>query len=302
MKVFEGLNFQYKFKNAVVTVGSYDGVHMAHKLILNRICNIAKQINGESVLVTFDPHPRQVLTPELPFGILTSRRELISLLENIGIDVLIIIPFTIDFSNMSSEEFVKDILVEKINTKKIVVGYNHFFGHNREGNFEYLKNLGKELKFEVEEIPEQDIQNESVSSSKIRQAINEGNIIKANAYLDYEYSVSGLLCKSDEVFNAKGFCTWLLNVENENKLIPANGLYFAHTFISGKSLQTAAIVTCNNGLKKQIFILLNEKNSEIEGAFTTLQFKHLVRSCHENTNCNELNQNIEALIFQAIND
>ena len=186
----EGLSI----KKAVVTTGSFDGVHIGHKTILNRLRTIARETGGTSVLVTFYPHPRKVLYPSTQgkdLMMINTQAEKIRLLEKAGLDHLVIIPFTLEFSKTSSVDFIRKILVEKLNVSCVVVGFNHHFGHNREGNFDYLYELGKFYNFSVEEIPEQDIHNEFVSSTKIRKAILEGNIQRANAYLDHEFFMMG---------------------------------------------------------------------------------------------------------------
>lgn len=217
MKIYEDLNFICEQNNIVATVGSFDGVHLAHKIILQRIVSIAKKIDGKSLLITFNPHPRQVLEPNSSFGVLSTKQEFINHIENIGIDILLIIPFTIEFSQMTSKDFIKNILVEKLKIYKIVIGYNHFFGKNREGNIDSLLEYSKLYNFLIEEIHEKDIENESVSSSKIRKALNSGDIKKANQYLGYNYLLNGKV----EIKQSK----LIFVVNNSNKIIPKDGKY-----------------------------------------------------------------------------
>lgn len=205
MKVYTNLNEIAPLKNPVVTIGSFDGVHVAHRLILKRIIKLAKEIDGESVILTFDPHPREILNPGMKMELLSTKEEKIQLLDKIGIDNVVFIPFSLEFSKISSHDFIQHILYEKLNTKKIVIGYNHFFGHNREGGFDVLYNIGRNLGFTVEEIPEQDIQNESISSSKIRKAMEAGDLMKAHAYLHYDYSISGQLMEGESIFSELGY-------------------------------------------------------------------------------------------------
>ena len=228
MQVHYGFENAQKIKNAVVTTGSFDGVHIGHKTIINRINEIARKINGESVLITFFPHPRKVLYPETQgkdLMFINSQKEKIELLSKTGLDHLVIVNFTLEFSRVSSQEFIRSYLVEKLNAKFIVVGFNHHFGHNREGDYSYLYKLKEELGFGVEEIPEQDIQHETVSSTLIRKAIKEGKVQRANAYLDHQYIIIGSLGKGTHHFIDIGFPTLTIQIEELGKLIPPAGVY-----------------------------------------------------------------------------
>jgi len=297
--VFEEIPRNYSFTKAVVTVGMYDGVHLAHKLILQRVCNLAKSMGGQSILVTFEPHPRLILYPEQKIAMLSSRQEKIALLEEIGIDVLIFIPFSIEFSKMSSFEFVKSIIVDAIHAHKIVVGYNHYFGHNREGNFAHLSKLGAQFGFEVEEILEQDIQNESVSSSKIREALASGDMMKANAYLDYEYQISATLKKGNTMFSNLGYHGWNVKINFKYKLIPAEGLYFVNTTINQQIYKAVLWISCADNDEKNIQLLIIDYKAVSETVDATIVFKHLVRFCNKNILPESLKKSIDALIFQA---
>lgn len=295
MQVYNSIDFSEKIINPVVTIGSFDGVHMAHRIILHRVINLAKQINGSSVILTFDPHPREVLSPETKFELLNTRNEKIKLLEEIGIDVVVFIPFTIEFSKISSDDFIRNILVEKLNCKKIVIGYNHYFGHNREGNFEILYRLGQELGFSVEEIPEQDIQNESISSSKIRKALEAGDMMKANAYLNYGYNIQGKLREGEKIFSQLGYRSWMLEIDSTKKLIPSIGLYFAKVHSFNKEWHAAVMVDEN----KSIHILLVGNDSALKDRDANLTFKYLVRKCPVDNDCNDLKKMVDAIIVQA---
>ncbi|MFW6096385.1 MAG: adenylyltransferase/cytidyltransferase family protein, partial [Bacteroidota bacterium] len=192
MEIHRSFDINKKIKNPVVTTGSFDGVHIGHKTILQRLKKIANEIDGETVLITFYPHPRKVLYPETHgknLKLISTQREKIFLLEQAGLDHLIIVNFTREFAKTTSHQFVEDILVGKLDARRIIVGFNHHFGHNREGDYEYLYELAKTHDFEVEEIPEQDVENETVSSTTIRQALSEGKIQRANAYLDHYYII-----------------------------------------------------------------------------------------------------------------
>jgi riboflavin kinase / FMN adenylyltransferase len=238
MRVFYDLENLSSIPNPVVTTGSFDGVHIGHKAIVNRINRLAREISGESVLITFHPHPRKVLYPDTAgkdLFLINSQREKIELLRKAGLDNLLILTFTLEFSHTTSIDFVRNILVQKLHAKKIVIGFNHQFGFNREGNFEYLDELGKYYGFGVEEIPEQDIHNETVSSTLIRKAIQEGRIQRANAYLDHLYFMMGRLRPGSPELSRFNLKSYLMTIEEECKLVPPDGVYAVRIEAGGKS-------------------------------------------------------------------
>jgi len=226
MKVHYNIDEIPAIKNAIVSQGTFDGVHMAHKKIIERLKQIASIKNGETVIITFEPHPRIVLLP-LDHGLqlLSTLNEKINLLEKAGVDHLIILPFTKEFSRLSSEQFIRNILVNKIKTNTLVIGYDHRFGKNREGSFEHLKNSASLYGFEVEEIPEQDIDEIAVSSTKIRQALLNNDIQTAQKYLGNSYSLEGEVIKGKQLGRTIGYPTANIEVENSYKLIPQDGVY-----------------------------------------------------------------------------
>jgi riboflavin kinase/FMN adenylyltransferase len=225
MKIYRGLQDFTKLKNAVVTSGTFDGVHIGHQKILQRLEEIAEQNGGETVLLTYWPHPRLVLYKEQQFKLLNSIEEKARLLEKSGVAHLLIIPFTTEFSQMSSERFIKNILVKRIGTKKLVIGYNHRFGKNREGSFEELRKNAPQYGFEVEEIPKQMIDHLSVSSTKIRKALDAGLVEIANEYLGKPYSLTGTVVEGDKIGRKLGFPTANIHIDFDQKLIPADGIY-----------------------------------------------------------------------------
>lgn len=247
MRIFHDLDHDFNLVNPVITTGSFDGVHIGHKAIINRINQLAAKIGGESVLITFFPHPRKVLYPESAgkeLYLINSQREKVELLRETGLNNLIIINFTKEFSQVTSIEFIRSILVQKLRARKIVIGFNHHFGFNREGNFEYLEELGKYYNFEVEEIPEQDIHNETVSSTLIRKALQEGRIQRANAYLDHHYLMIGRLVENRQLFPGSGMVTYHLGVEEQCKLVPPDGVYAVR--VDDKSRSFKAILNIKN--------------------------------------------------------
>src|SRR4030042_2208979 len=228
MKIYRGFEEVKEIKNPVVTTGSFDGVHIGHKTILNRLKILAEKHEGESVLITFDPHPRKVLYPETAgkdLKLINSREEKLELLKKAGLDNIIIIEFTRDFSKITSEQFVRDFLHGILKAKVVVVGFNHHFGFNQEGDYKQLWALREKYNFEAGEIPEQEAQHETVSSTKIRQAIKEGFIQKANAYLDHYYIVMGnpVACNYENPVFPVSLVK--IPVTEECKLLPVNGIY-----------------------------------------------------------------------------
>lgn len=225
MKVYYSLSEFTLLPNGVVTSGTFDGVHLGHQKILNRVREVSKTIGGESVILTFHPHPRMVISGVNDLKLLSTVDEKIALIEQSGIDHLVIIPFTREFSELSSEEFINRILVEKIGTKKLVIGYDHRFGKNREGGFDYLKANATRYGFSIEEIPRQDIEHLTVSSSRIRHSLLTGDVNLAKEFLGRPYSLSGTVVKGKQLGRTIGYPTANIQVPEEYKLIPANGVY-----------------------------------------------------------------------------
>ncbi|MCF8302334.1 MAG: riboflavin biosynthesis protein RibF [Bacteroidales bacterium] len=304
MRIFTDLDEVGSIRNPVVTTGSFDGVHIGHKTIINRINNLAKRIDGESVLITFHPHPRKVLYPETAgkdLRLIATQREKIQLLEKTGLDNLIIIKFTKEFAQISSIDFIRNILVGKLHAKKVVIGFNHHFGHNREGNFEYLYELGKYYNFEVEEIPEQDIHNESVSSTKIRKALKEGKIQRANAYLDHHYIMKGRLCRGAEMCRNLNFPTYRLPVEEDVKLVPPDGVYAVSVKFNAETFKAMLNIKHAEGESREsaddiwIELYVLAMDGDLNGRDCTVYFQKRIRNEKEFTD-------LKALQKQLLND
>lgn len=281
MRVYRGIEQLGEIRKAVVSTGSYDGVHLGHKVILKRMANIAEEIGGESVLITFYPHPRKVLYPESAgkdLQFINTQREKIRLLEDTGLDNLIIIPFTLEFSRLSSIDFIRKILVDKLHASCIVVGFNHHFGHNREGSYEYLYELGRYYGFKVEEIPEQDIENEAVSSTRIRKAIKEGHIQRANAYLNHHYLVMGMLEPGSLFAQKNGIQASRMNIEEEEKLLPPPGIYALDAAIGTEYVKALGCIRQRNaqdppGHPLLLDVHFPETRIRWEGLDVRLQFR-----------------------------
>jgi riboflavin kinase/FMN adenylyltransferase len=253
-------------KNPVVTIGTFDGVHRGHQTILSRLQEIARTVDGESVLLSFFPHPRMVLHPEdHRVELLSSPDEKALLLSAAGIDHLMIYPFSHEFSRMSAFDYVRDILVTGLNTHTVVVGYDHRFGRNREGNHDTLIEMGEIFGFRVEEIPAKVIDQNNVSSTKIRQALQSGRITEANEYLGYNYSISGKVSHGDKIGRTLGFPTANILTDYPHKLIPSNGIYAVKVHAGGNSFNgvlnigVRPTVNSNNRRSVEVYILNFEK-------------------------------------------
>ncbi|WP_114782279.1 bifunctional riboflavin kinase/FAD synthetase [Botryobacter ruber] len=226
MEVINDIAAFPKLQHAVVTSGTFDGVHVGHQKILTRLVERARQTGSHSVVITYWPHPRLVLFPEdNELKLLSTIDERIKALEAFGIDYLLIIPFTRKFSRMSSRSFITDVLIKAINTKILIIGYDHRFGKNREGSFENLKARSQQYGFEIEEIPRQDIDDVAVSSTKIRKALESGDIPTATSYLGRYYTLTSTIEQGQQLGRTIGFPTANLALPEPHKLIPANGVY-----------------------------------------------------------------------------
>ena len=229
MKIHNGIENPINVTNAVVTIGTFDGVHIGHQKIIARLKEVATQHGGETVLITLYPHPRMVLFPDdNDLQLLSTQDEKTDLLSKYGIDHLVVIPFSKEFARLTSLEFVRDILVDKIGVKSLVIGYDHHFGRNREGSIEQLRELAPQFHFEVEEIPAQDIDHVNVSSTKIREALLNGEVETAKQYLGHAYSLQGTVVEGNKLGRTIGYPTANIEIGDKHKLIPADGVYAVH--------------------------------------------------------------------------
>ncbi len=299
LKVYHSLEEFKKLDNAIVTTGTFDGVHIGHQAILNRLVDFAKKENGESVLITFFPHPRMVLQKDLSLKLLNTISEKIALLSKTGIDHLLIFPFTKEFSRMSSVDFVRDVLVNSIGTKKLVIGYDHQFGRNREGSFKHLVEFGPVYGFEVEEISAQDIDSISVSSTKIRTAlVDYGDVKTASKYLGKPYHLSGAVVTGKKIGSKIGFPTANIKIEEEYKLIPKDGVYAVSLIID--KIEYKGMLNIGNrptvsGKDKTIEVNIFNFDKEI--------YNHEIKLCFiERLRDEQKFENIEGLIAQLKKD
>lgn len=236
MKIFNSIDSFHSNKKTIVTIGTFDGVHVGHQKIIERLVENAKNRNAESAILTFFPHPRMILQDQTEIRLLNTIDERTSLLAKKGLDNLIIHPFNKAFSRLTAEEFVKDILLDQLNIEKIVIGYDHRFGRNRTANIDNLIEFGEKYNFEVEQISAQEIQEASVSSTKIRAALQDGNIALANQFLGYSYFLTGVVQKGKQLGRTIGFPTANLKIEENYKLIPKEGVYIIKSDLDGKKV------------------------------------------------------------------
>jgi riboflavin kinase/FMN adenylyltransferase len=236
LNVFPSISEFNSSKKTIVTIGTFDGVHIGHQKIIEKLIQETKKADCESLILTFFPHPRMVLNGSSSIKLLNTINEKSSLLEKMGLDNLVIHPFDKKFSNLSAEEFVKTILVDSFNIKKIIIGYDHRFGNNRAANIDDLISFGKKYDFEVEQISAQEIDSVSVSSTKIRDAITDGNMIIANEFLGYDYILSGKIITGKQLGRTIGFPTANIKIEENYKLIPKNGVYIVKSHLQEKTV------------------------------------------------------------------
>ncbi|HEY0054881.1 MAG TPA: bifunctional riboflavin kinase/FAD synthetase [Pedobacter sp.] len=291
MKIYQHLDEFKKINNAVVTIGTFDGVHVGHRKIISRLTEVAKLTNGESVILTFFPHPRMIINPEdVNLKLITTISEKAKLLEQLGIDHLIITPFTRDFSNLSAETYIQKVLVDKIGTKRIIIGYDHHFGKDREGNLKQLQKFAPGYGYEVEEIPEQDIHDIAVSSTQVREALKKGDVQTANDFLGYPFSLFGQVIKGDQLGRTLGFPTANLLIEEPYKLIPCDGIYAVNIRIHADSeiSNVASRVYSGmayignrptiNGMSRNIEVNIFDFNQDIYRQYLTMEFIHFIRN------------------------
>lgn len=311
MKIYRSLDEFTPLDNAVVTIGTFDGVHVGHQKIISKLTEYAKIIHGETVLLTFFPHPRMIIDPEdQSLKLINTIEEKAERLASCGIDHLIITPFTRDFSNQSPEEYIREVLVGKIGTKKIIIGYDHHFGKNRSGSIIELNRFAPQYHYSVQEIPEQDVNEVAVSSTKIREALILGDIATANRYLGYPFPLTGRVIKGQQLGRTIGFPTANIDVEESYKLIPAYGIYAVEAYlidkarfssgefippITSKKLKGMGYIGTRptvNGLTRSIEVNFFDLNEDLYGKTLHVNFLHFVRHDRKFATVEEMQQQL----------
>ena len=281
MKIFHSINEFHSNKKTIVTLGTFDGVHIGHTEILKKLTQNTHDGEFESTVLTFFPHPRTVLQGKSDLKLLNTINEKISLLENIGIENLIIHPFDEKFAELSAEEFAKTILVDQLQVQKIIIGYDHRFGKNRTADINDLITFGTQYGFEVEQISAQEIDAISISSTKIRNALELGDIDLANQYLGYSYFLSGTVVKGKQLGRTIGFPTANIELDEDYKLVPKNGVYIVCAKIEDQLVNGMMNIGFNptvEGKNKTIEVHLFDFNSDLYNHKIKISIKYPIRS------------------------
>lgn len=298
MKVHKDINLISGIQKPILTVGTFDGVHIGHQSIISRINELADKLGGESVLLTFHPHPRMVLFPDDDtLKLINTIDEKLDLLARYGLKHVINIPFVKEFSRMSPVEYVRDILVNQIGIDTIVIGYDHHFGRNRQGNLKLLQELAPLYEFNVEEISAQDIDEITVSSTKVRKSILDGDIKSANEFLGYRFMLSGKVVKGKQIGRAIGFPTANLFIEDKHKIIPKNGVYIVNVKFENNEykgiLNIGINPTVNENSVTSIEVHLLDVDIDLYGEYITLFFVDRIRDEQKFDNLEDLKKQIE---------
>ncbi|UBM59312.1 bifunctional riboflavin kinase/FAD synthetase [Marinilongibacter aquaticus] len=292
MKVYKSLAEFSPLPNAVVTSGTFDGVHVGHRKIISMLKKTAAEKEGESVVLTFWPHPRLIISPgNADIKLLSMLEEKIALFDELGVDHLLVLPFTREFSELSSDRFVEDVLINGIGTKTLVIGYDHRFGKNREGGFDFLKRNADRYKIDLVEIPRQEIDNLTISSTKIRKALSEGDAEIANELLGRPYAFEGLVKKGRQLGRTIGFPTANVDVSRQYKLIPAKGVYAVkvilrkNTYLGIMNIGSRPTVE-GTGITQEVHIF--DFSDDIYGEKLKVEVMHYIRDEKKFENINEL--------------
>jgi riboflavin kinase/FMN adenylyltransferase len=273
------------FTNAVITIGTFDGVHLGHKSILEQLKNEAKSINGETIVITFHPHPRKIIQYEESPALLTSVDERIGHFEKSGIDHLVIVPFDLGFSELEALRYISDFLVANFHPKIIIIGYDHRFGKDRQGDYVLMKDLGVEFGYTVIEIPQKLLNDSKISSSQIRNCLLEGKVEKAAGLLGYSYQLEGIVIKGDQLGRKIGYPTANLLIIDTEKLIPAGGVYAVSVVIlkDGQRIEKFGMMNIGyrptvNGKERRIEVHIFEFDDDIYGSKVIVELKHFIRN------------------------
>jgi len=295
MRIFHHISEITSISNSIITIGTFDGVHLGHQKIIKRLVELKEKQGGETLLFTFAPHPRKVLFPEQKdLKLITTTEEKCELLKKFGIDNVLVFPFTKEFSQMNADRYISEIIAQGLKTKTLVIGYDHRFGSNREGNIDTLKQYSSQFNFEVEEISAQEINQLNVSSTRIRKAIEEGDIDVANEFLGYSFFVTGTVVKGKQLGRTIGYPTANIQIIDPDKLIPKIGVYAVNVEHNNKRYKGMLNVGVNpttdtdNKIKIEVNIFDFEK--EIYGDGIKVEFVKRIRNEEKFANLDELKQ------------
>jgi riboflavin kinase / FMN adenylyltransferase len=288
------------FRNAVLTIGTFDGVHLGHQQIIRQLKSEAMAKSGETVILTFHPHPRKVVRGDQDgISLLNTLEEKITLLESHGINHLVVVPFTPEFSRLTAEQYVTEFLVSKFRPAVLIIGYDHRFGQGRSGNYELLEEMGPAHGFEVKEIPEHILNTVTVSSTRIRQDLKEGKLAEANQFLGYPYMLSGTVVEGDKRGRTIGFPTANLRLEDEGKLIPADGVYAVTVSIRGREniyrgMMNIGFRPTVGGTRRSLEVHIINFSEDIYGSVLELKLHHYVRREKKFSSLEELKAQLTA--------
>jgi riboflavin kinase/FMN adenylyltransferase len=281
MRVFRDLSQLPPFKNSVITIGTFDGVHKGHQKLIERIEQLSQKISGENIIITFHPHPRIVINPnDKSLRLLNTLEEKIALLESYGVDNLVVVPFSRDFSEQSAEDYISNFLVRNFTPKYIVIGYDHKFGKNRSGDLELLQKMKPQFGYEVEEISKETIDDIDISSTKIRTALMEGDIELATELLGHPYTLTGTVIKGLQNGRKLGYPTANISVVDEYKLIPKNGIYAVLVNSGGaiyKGMLSIGFNPTFDGKTQSVEVNILDFDKDIYGENLTLEFVRYMR-------------------------
>lgn len=296
MKTVNSISSYQCNNDSIVTIGTFDGLHLGHQKIISKVVQTAKVENLESIVLSFFPHPRMVLQQDNSIKLLNTIKEKEKQLEELGINHLIIHPFSYDFSQLSAEDFVKTVLVDQLHCKKIVIGHDHRFGKNRTANIDDLIVFGKKYHFDVEQITAEEINEIAISSTKIRHALLEGNIEITNKYLGYSYSFSGKVVKGKQLGRTIGFPTANIAIDEAYKLLPKNGVYIVSTIIDFKKhfgMMNIGTRPTINGENQTVEVFIIDFNQEIYDKFVTIEVLQFIRNEQKFDSLDALKNQIE---------
>lgn len=293
MHIYHHISELASLSNSIVTIGTFDGVHLGHQKIISRLVELKQKQGGETVLFTFDPHPRKILFPDQKdLKLITTTTEKCELLKQYGIDHVLVFPFTKEFSQMNAGDYISDIISKGLKTKTLVIGYDHRFGSNREGSIETLKQLAPVYNFEVEEISAQEINQLNISSTRIRKAIEEGDVKTANEYLGYAFFISGEVVKGKQLGRTIGYPTANIRIADEDKLIPRIGVYAVNVILNDtvyKGMLNIGInPTTDTDQKVKVEVNIFDFDQEIYGEELKLEFVKRIRDEKKFANLDEL--------------
>ena len=282
MKIYNNFSDFVKVPNAIVTIGTFDGVHLGHQAILKDMVKTAKEIGGETVVITFYPHPRYVLNINAAnLRFITTQEEKLKLLEKSGVDNVVVVNFTKEFSRVSSEDFIRDYIIKHINPVKLVIGYDHHFGNNRMGDFSLLSEMQNKYNFKLQRIEAHDVENIAVSSTKIRHSLQQGDVERANALLGYQFSYIGKVVSGNKIGRELGYRTANIDLEKEFRLIETSGVYATYVDYEGKEYKSMTYIgkkpTINNDEVENIEVHLFDFDGDLYDKEIKVRFVKRIR-------------------------